>query len=86
MYAALFNNLEAIKLPLAHTSATESFPMVEAATSGNPQILELLIAWGGNPNGNGSGQTPLMEAINWGICLHCQSALESWRECRSHRF
>jgi ankyrin repeat protein len=66
MYAALSNNLEAIKLLIGHTSTSVSFPMVEAATSGTPEIMEFLIGHGGNPNGNDNCQTPLMEAIDWG--------------------
>lgn len=67
-YATSLNIPEAVVLLLPFEASENSdLPMIEAATSGNVEILNLFLENGGDANTRDErGWTPLMEAADWG--------------------
>ena len=67
LYAASQGQDACVEALLRHGATHEPLPMIEAAVTDDPAVMERFLRMGGDPNfTDASGQTPLSEATGWG--------------------
>ena len=66
-YAASHGQDACVAALLRHGAVHDPLPMVEAAVTDNPAVLQRFLEMGGDPNAvDADGRTPLGEARGWG--------------------